>query len=417
MPRKANEPQPAGPSVKDYSPFTPGYPVSVDFFVGRRAEIERIRSKIAQAAATRRLQVGFLVGERGIGKTSLAAFVRFLAHRDSKMLGLHLHLGGVSSLEEMVRRVFDELLKESAERAWYKKVREFLGEHVQTVGLFGAKVEFRPPSADLHHTVQNFGAALKQLSQTLKGDSKGIFLILDDINGLAQSDKFANWLKSTVDEIATSGHGLPLYLLVVGLEERRQALISQQPSLARVFDPVEIRPWTPEETREFYERAFAGVGTAVDDDAMKVLCHFAGGLPVLTHEIGDATFRVDKDSKIDVEDAYDGVLSAADIVGRKYLEPKVLRAIRSSKYRTILKKFAYADPDTRLGFSFNRRGLLKQLVGKERNAVDNFLQRMKKLGVIRREIEEGPGCYRFDNRLHYIYLIVISPLASKNASA
>ena len=42
-------------------------------------------------------------------------------------------------------------------------------------------------------------------------------LVLDDINGLARSDEFANWLKSFVDTVATAKKPLPLFLLLVGL--------------------------------------------------------------------------------------------------------------------------------------------------------------------------------------------------------
>ena len=42
---------------------------------------------------------------------------------------------------------------------------------------------------------------------SLKGHRRALFLILDDINDLAGSEEFANWLKSMVDEIATSLSG------------------------------------------------------------------------------------------------------------------------------------------------------------------------------------------------------------------
>ncbi|MBI4459701.1 MAG: ATP-binding protein [Acidobacteria bacterium] len=83
------------------SPFTPGLPVPPEFFVGRLGEINRLRKKVARSASGR-LEVGFLIGERGIGKSSLASFVKLLSEREHGMLGLHTFLGGVDSLEEMV---------------------------------------------------------------------------------------------------------------------------------------------------------------------------------------------------------------------------------------------------------------------------------------------------------------------------
>ncbi|MBM3335873.1 AAA family ATPase, partial [Candidatus Sumerlaeota bacterium] len=120
-------------TIKDYSPFTPGQPVDVESFVGRETEIKLLREKVA-VAVTGRLRVAFLSGERGIGKSSLARFVRVLADREHQVLGLHTFLGGVTSLREMARRILDRLLKDSVERSWFDKVKQFLGNHVRQVG-------------------------------------------------------------------------------------------------------------------------------------------------------------------------------------------------------------------------------------------------------------------------------------------
>ncbi|RLC12744.1 MAG: hypothetical protein DRH43_00765 [Deltaproteobacteria bacterium] len=383
---------------KDYSPFTPGQPVPVEFFVGRLSEIEKLKQKSA-ITVKGKLQVAFLTGERGIGKSSLASFVRFIAEREQDVLSLHTFLGGVSSLEEMARRVFDRLLKESIGKSWENKVKGFFGNHIKQVGLFGISVEFGAPERDLRRIVHDFAPALRNLIEQLRDQKKAILLVLDDINGLASSIEFANWLKSLVDEIATARQPLPLFLLLVGLEERRQSLVSLQPSLARVFDVVEIQTWSKGETEEFFQRAFSQVGVSVKQEALSLLSRFAGGLPVLAHEIGDATFKVDKDDKIDEKDAVNGVIAAADIVGRKHLEPKVYQAIRSERYRSILRKIATMPFDIR----FKRSDLPARLNAEEKKVLDNFLRRMRKLDVIRPDPDGGRGAYRFGNHLHYLY--------------
>ncbi|MBI3272708.1 MAG: ATP-binding protein [Planctomycetes bacterium] len=383
---------------KEYSPFTPGQPVPVEFFVGRSAEIELLKGKIA-ATSTGRLQVAFLAGERGVGKSSLASFISFMAERDTKLLALHTFLGGVTSLEEMARRIFDRLLKDSMGKSWYGKIEGFFGKHIQKVGLFGVSVEFGAPAQDLRRMVYDFAPALRNLTKQLAEERRGILLVLDDLNGLATSEDFANWLKSLVDEIATSRQPLPLCILLVGLEERRHSLIGLQPSLARIFDVVELRPWTPAESRDFYQNAFKKAGMAADAEALELLVRYAGGLPVLAHEIGDAAFKLDTDDRIDTQDVLRGVYAAADIVGRKHLEPKVFQAIRSTRYRAILRKVANRPVD----MEFKRSDLIGRLSHGEAKVLDNFLTKMKQLGVIRSDREAGPGCYRFDNLLHYSY--------------
>lgn len=383
------------------SPFTPGQPVSIEFFVGRIEEINRLRRRLISSREGR-LQVGFLTGERGIGKSSLAAFMRFLSERELHMLGVHAFLGGVSSLEEMIRRVFDRLLKESVGTSWYRKIEGFLGKHIRQIGLFGISVEFNPPPEDLKRLSFDFAHVVRELMRRLGEEKRGIFLALDDINGLANSPDFANWLKSFVDEVATSQKPFPLCLLLVGLEERRKSLIDLQPSLARVFDLMEVRAWSDEETKEFFQKAFTSVGIEVDKRAMDTMAHFAGGLPVLAHEIGDAAFNLDADNFIDPTEALKAVFNAAEILGRKYLEPQVVQAIRSPHYRKILRKLVQ---EPFLG-RFQRAEVLNHLSAEEARVLDNFLRRMKKLGVIESDPEGKRGAYRFTKDLYYLYFLM-----------
>ena len=383
------------------SPFTPGMPAPVEFFIGRLGEVELLKTKVASSEHGR-LEIGFLIGERGIGKSSLASFVRYLSEREHRMLGLHTFLGGVNSLEEMVRRVFDRLLKESIESPWHEKVKKFFGNHIREVGLFGISVEFGAPQQDLMRMVHDFAPALRNLVESLGDEKRGILLILDDINGLAKSAAFANWLKSLVDEIATSQKPLPLCLLLVGLEERRQQLIGIQPSLARVFELVEIRPWSSDETRNFYNNAFAQARMEVEEPALAMLSRIAGGLPMLAHEIGDVAFNLDTDGRIDISDAAKAVFGAAEIVGRKYLQPQVFNAIRSKRYRGILRKLAGQE----FMFEFERRKMMERLSTDEVRVFDNFLRRINKLGVVIKDPERGVGAYRFTNLLHYLYFVM-----------
>ena len=384
----------------DYSPFTPGQPVSPELFVGRSDEIRRLDLHVS-AAISGRLQVAFLTGERGMGKSSLAAFVKLYAERRHDMAGVHAFLGGVGTLHDMVRRTFDHILNESADRSWYDAISSLFGKTIKQVGLFGINMSFSPSEDELDAVVRSFPRALREMvSRVKKAGKTGLILVLDDINGLASSPEFANWLKSLIDEIAVTG-GVSLCIFLVGLEERRQALITSQESLARAFDLFAIEPWSDGETAEFFQRAFEQAGYKVDAGVVRRISAYAGGIPMLAHEIGDAVVRVDTDRNIDAADVAAGIVEAADIMGSKLLKPQVLSAIRSVSYRSILRKLASS-----LGtgeFLFERGHLEDLLDETERAALDNFLIRMKDLGVIVAEPEGGPGAYRFSSMLHPIY--------------
>src|SRR5262249_25043706 len=150
---------------------------------------------------------------------------------------------------------------------------------------------------------RNFAQALLHLTRRLEKDKRavGFTLVLDNINGLAESREFADWLKSLVDDIAINRQ-MPLCLLLVGIDERRQSLIELNPSLARCFDLFNIKPWLDHETKKFCTDAFGSVGVGIEEGAMAVMATYAGGLPAVAHEIGDAALRQDVDRVIGVQD-------------------------------------------------------------------------------------------------------------------
>ena len=343
------------------------------------------------------LKTGFITGERGIGKSSLASFVRHLCERESRATGCHVYLGGVHDLHEMARRTFDRLLKDSIDRPWHRQVVEFFGDRVRKVGLFGVSVELALSNQDLRTIAGSFTRSVRQLIRSLEHRTS-LLLILDDINGLAGSADFAHWLNSIVDEVATSQQQTRLCILLVGLEERRQELIRNQPSLARVFDLVDIAPWSDDEVEQFYRDSFASANAVLSTASLRFLVEYTGGLPVLAHEIGDAVWHTARTQTIAQDEVVTGVIRAAEIIGRKLLEPQIFRAIQSDRYRAILRKIT----DEPLRLRFQRGELAARLTQDEQRVLDNFLRRMRGLGAIQNDPEVRGG-YRFANRLHAVY--------------
>jgi len=383
------------------SPFTPGTPVPVDMFVGRSEQIEKILSYVNRAKRGNQENI-FLVGERGIGKSSLASFLRYRISDD--ILGVHIFLGRVSSLDEMVRRIFDGVLKESRNRSWFDNIRDLFGNYIQEVSIFGVSVSFAPPEEDLNELVRNFPYAMANLIEKLKNKKKALFIVLDDINGIAEKPEFANWYKSFVDEVATHYKNFPVLIMLVGVPERRVVLSNMQPSLMRIFRVIEIEKLSDEEVKTFFDGAFGTVGVRVKRDAMNMMVKYSSGLPLIMQEIGDETLRVDRDDSIDLSDARIGIANAAETVGRKYLDPKVYKAIRSETYLAILRKIGYHFPFR----TFKKSDIAKKLDERERKVFNNFLNRMRQLGVIERDVEKGRGSYKFVNELYPIYIFMES---------
>jgi len=368
-------------------------------FVGREPEIERITRALAQVAAGKP-QAVFVTGEYGIGKSSLAGFIRFLAEKEYALLGAHVFLGGASTLEEVATKTVEVFLRGGAfDPTWSESVRNALAKYVGTQSLFGFEIHFDQLKADGPSLSRGFLPMLNELfRRTHEHGTKGIVLILDEINGITSNPRWSHFIKALVDENALARPPLPLLLMLCGVSERLSDMIEHHRPVERIFDIAEINPMTSEEMRDFFTRAFASQDMTISDEALEHLIFYSAGYPKIMHILGDAAFWIDKDGNVDEDDAFDAVLAAAEDVGRKFVDRQVLTALRSKDYRSILAKIG----QIKLGREFHKSEIAGGLSDSERKKLNNFLQKMKKLGVLRSGDESGK--YVFNSHLVRLYI-------------
>jgi len=379
------------------SPFSPGRPVQPEYFVARIKEIERLERAIRQTISSRNENV-FITGQRGIGKSSLATFIRYLAEKEYSLIGSHCYLGGVRSLEDMMGVTFQKLLQDCTDKSLFDKLRELLGGYITGLTLFGVGVEFTKDKGKLRTLVDNFLPALRKIyDEVEENGKKGLILILDDLNGISDVPQFSQFLKSFVDTLATSGKPLPILFILVGLPERREELINHQPSVGRIFDIVDLPLMSGEESEKFFRTLLFKQDVIIDDDALSLMIKMSGGFPMLMHEVGDAVFWQDTDNHINERDARFGIMEAARVVGKK-INPQISKVLRSKTYTSILHKISRMP----VGTIFERQQILQRIPEKERKNLDNFLQRSRELGII--EAGEARGEYKFVNPLYHLYV-------------
>lgn len=383
---------------KGQSPFYPGQPVPVELFVGRTAGVGRIR-RAADQVAQGKPQAIFITGEYGIGKSSLARYVRVLAEGDPGLLGFHVLLGTADSLEDVATATVRSLLESPhGKPSTTDAIRRLLADYIGDQSLFGIKIHLERLRRDASDISRGYLPFLRSVYERGKDNYRGLLLILDEINGMAGKTAFAALLKSLVDENALSDNPVPVLLVVCGTEERRREILERHRPVERIFEVVHLDPMRQEEMREFFTRAFAQAQMRVTEDALQLLCRYSGGLPKLMHLLGDAAFWIAASEEVSKEVALNAVLAAAEDVGRKFVDPQVYRALRSKDSQRILAKLAGFKFD----LTFKKADVARGLGAEESRKFTNFLQRMKKLGVLVPGEERGE--YSFRDRLTRLYL-------------
>jgi hypothetical protein len=156
--------------------------------------------------------------------------------------------------------------------------------------------------------------------------------------------------------------------------------------VGRIFDVIEVPALTGAESALFFRRAFDAAGMKVTAEALDQLVAYGSGQPRILHMLGDHAFWLDTDGTIDVEDAGRALIRAAEDFTVRYIGPQILAELRSPDYRSILRSISRQDP---LLASFARSAVADGLSDSERKKLDNFLQRMKQLAVLRQGEAKG----------------------------
>lgn len=382
---------------KKNNPFYPGNPAPKEVFVGREDEINSI-TRYIDICTNGRQQHVFLYGDRGIGKSSLAAYVMDIAKKDNNMVGIHIFLDGTHDVNTLVHDIVENILNEIRVEKWYKKVWNMF--NVESVNIKGVNIKFKPEESDLEDITKFFPETLKEIVDNFENQKDGIFIILDDLNGLTDDPNFANWYKSFSDTVGTRyKNNFPIFIIIIGLPEKKRLLHKHNPSFMRIFHSSEIESLESDEVYNFFKNTFKSVDIEVEDEAMSIMVQYSSGMPTMMHEIGNAVFWLVNDhNTVSIPIAVQGVIQAGNEIGKKYLEPHMFN-IQSETYKKILNKLG-----SKVLTEFTHSDLKEILNEDEMKGVPRFLARFKKLGII--EPIEGKGSYKFVNNLYPVYFLI-----------
>ncbi|MBI1884243.1 MAG: ATP-binding protein [Chlamydiae bacterium] len=398
---------------KGKSPFYPGQPVPIELFVGRMKQIEHIINRgVRQVEAGKPITL-YVQGEYGIGKSSIASFVQWLAEKEHKLHGIYAPLGAAENLDDVGAAILEATLRSGAfDPNRSERIRKWLAKYIGDQSLFGVTIHTEALKKEAPTVAKGLLPFLLEAYSRLKDTGiTGIFLILDEINGITSNPKFSHFIKGIVDTNAVSREPLPLLFMLCGVEEKRREMIKNHQPIDRIFDVVEINPMAEEETKEFFRKAFESVQTKILPEALDTLAHYSAGFPKIMHLVGDAAYWIDRNGVISKEDAEEALLVAAEEVGKKYVDQQIYKALRSSDYHSILAKIAKLSPDA---MNFKKSDVASGLTDTEKKKFNNFLQKMKKLKVLKSGDIQGEYVFTMRMVRLYIWLQSLQKEKSKN---
>ena len=386
----------------DYdSPFQPSTPVNPVFFEGREEIIKKILRYFPKIIKNN-TQHFFLTGNKGMGKTSVAEFV-INEVKEYNMNHIYISNKDNNSVEVLASRIIQELINQYPPQSRKEKIKTWFGEHVSEIDIKGTKIKFDIDKRQQEEVKEHFLDYVAIAIEDLKELYEGIFIIIDDINGLSGSKEFVDWYKRISDTMAVNKrYHLPIYFILEGYPEKFDDLVELDRSFGRIFHYANLEELTGTEIKEFYENVFESVNFEVTDYALELMIDYSSGIPLTMQYIGDSVFWNTDNSRISQKNAEEGIILAGYEIGNKQLR-RNLKRMNNPLYNDMLIKISKNQL-----INFDKSSLKNILTSDEYEHLKEFLDKMEEYDILESIDYTEETTYNFKDKLAYSYFRIKS---------
>lgn len=339
-----------------FNPFTPNSPVHKGMFVGRALEIETLDQALTQTKNANPAHL-LLLGERGIGKTSLLNLAQMFSNGDIEwnddekhnFLTVRISLDENTTLIDFAlnlkRSIEREIQKENPELKWFQKTWDFL-TRFEVGGISYRKEEI---SRNNNQLIQEFIYSLvdtvKQIrSGVVSNKKEGLVILVDEADKASKDLPLGSFLKTLSEMIISENQNYILFVLS-GLPNLRDVLLQSHESSLRLFQEIFIEPLSKKETALVVQKglneaaAKNKVKYTIDEEAEKAIYIYSEGYPHFVQQIAYSVFDIDDDNKIEDDDVTKGFFmkrGALEQIGVRYYVKPFYTDITVDSQRNIL---------------------------------------------------------------------------------
>ena len=408
------------------NPFQPEDIVDPKRFVGREEEIKRGKRLLDQVIHHGRISAIRIIGERKMGKTSLATYLCSLYENtvmesDSDMIDidyLHIDISTVNDFPDFLFFVQYQLALDIRKKGlWERHKGMFAGFGNYFLGLvtghqtvnvtvnFSEKVaKYSPPINPIA-----FKENLRRYANARVKEGKSAFiLILDNINGLVEDVRFPRFLKGMTEEFGREEReGLPFCLILCADIEKWERIEMKHRPVTRIFTELfDLEPLKDTEVEKFFSDRFNDHGVSLDDDVLSLLVGFTEGNPMFMQRIGYEVFGYVDDGYISKSVGIQGIISAAKkLSGSPAMSGKCMDSL-SKRFDNVLhsdQRLKIAESDLWKEEEIRRVELLEKKFSKSQ--ITQFIEYMTDNCIIKSRRKTRLGSYEFTSRMmQYLFL-------------
>lgn len=297
--------------------FSPSAPVTQQqLFAGRRPQMDRLLQAIVQTG-----QHAVIYGERGVGKTSLAATMADVLQESE--IAARANCDGTDTFDTIWRKALEEI------------------SVVQEVAGTGFAANAKQAISTAGDQLPTEGASPNDVRLVLQrlGQIRDVVIFIDEFDRLEDEVSrglFADTIKTLSDQL------VPVTLILVGVADNVDQLIAEHQSIERAVVQIPMQRMSEAELSEIVDRV-ESIGMTISDSARERITRLSHGLPHYVHLLAQAAAlsAADRDARaieIDdvnrateasIRDAQESIISAyhrATLSTRETLYPQVVLA-------------------------------------------------------------------------------------------
>ncbi len=360
-----------------------------------------------------------IIGERGIGKSSLLLYVNAIAQgliniqgTNVKFLVIFTDIDVTTTQLGLVQKIQIAIQRTLADT---EKARKFFATawgFVQRLEAGGVSLRAEGSNESLEEAIiEQFAYSLSDTIKRLCGATgyydqeifsaqyDGVLILIDEADNASRALRLGAFVKLLLERVQRQGCD-KLMIGLAGLPELRTALVQSHPSSLRLFTEIELSRLTSEEVRQVIHlgletsKKMNQQETKISDSAEAFLIGISEGFPHFIQQFCYSAFEADTDWYIDDNDAGNGAFSrngAMRAIGSRYYRSDFYDKIKKESYRQVLRIMA-----DHLDEWVSKKTIRARFKGGE-TTLDNALQALRERHIIVSKVGEK-GIYRLQNK-------------------
>lgn len=380
--------------------------VNPGMFVGRVDELQAVDRCLFQAK-NGNPQHFLVLGERGIGKSSLLYYVELIASGKIKgfnqvgmrFLTVSIDLGNCPTQFDIIRKIARGLKQAAGEHLIAREAAKALWNWLTNWEVLGVKYQKTSTEMDSEEVMEDLVTRLSAFCSETVGHLDGVLFLIDEADRPHSDAGLGALLKFFTERLARKSCN-NVIVGMAGLPSVMTRLRESHESSPRLFHTLPLEPLEVSERKQVVEIGLLNaaeknhVATRATPEALSFIAELSEGYPHFVQQFAYDAFEQDHDDVIDVEDVGIGAYKeggALSQLGDKYFAEMYHARIGSEDYRRVLNAMApYGD-----GW-VSRKDIICESGVSETN-VTNALGTLKQKNIIIQD-ESRRGFYRLPTK-------------------